>query len=72
MLIYPELSVGANATWTYEDKSADNFCEYTPFKFAFVLLIIWWIFIPILLCCELVLCCGCLFLYALAPKDNPV
>jgi hypothetical protein len=37
--------------------------------FAFVLLLLWWLLLPILFCCELVLCCGA-FLYMLA-KNSP-
>ena len=34
---------GAYKTWEYEDISSENFCEYTPFMFAFVILIIQWV-----------------------------
>ena len=34
---------GAYSTWEYEDKSSENFCEYTPYMFAFVILIIKWV-----------------------------
>jgi hypothetical protein len=34
---------GAYKTWEYDDKSSENFCEYTPFMFAFVILIIKWV-----------------------------
>ena len=31
------------STWEYDDKSSEQFCEYTPFMFAFVHLIIQWV-----------------------------
>merc|ERR1719464_1156351 len=34
-VIFPEY-----ATWEYLDQNSDNYCHYTPFMFAFVLLII--------------------------------
>ena len=34
---------GAYSTWEHDDKSSENFCEYTPFMFAFVILIIQWV-----------------------------
>ena len=34
---------GAYSTWEYDDKSSENFCEYTPYMFAFVILIIKWV-----------------------------
>ena len=34
---------GAYQTWDCEDKSSENFCEYTPFMLAFVILIIKWV-----------------------------
>ena len=34
---------GAYKTWEYEDNSSENFCEYTPYMFAFVILIIKWV-----------------------------
>jgi hypothetical protein len=34
---------GAYQTWEYEDNSSENYCEYTPFMFAFVILIIKWV-----------------------------
>ena len=34
---------GAYKTWEYEDNSSENFCEYTPFMLAFVILIIKWV-----------------------------
>ena len=46
--------------------SDTHYCPYTPYMFAFVLLILNWIFIPIVLCCSCMvmwtlmcaLCCG--------------
>ena len=41
VLIWASVVVfGAYKTWEYEDNSSENFCEYTPFMFAFVILII--------------------------------
>ena len=34
---------GAYSNWEYNDKSPENFCEYTPFMFAFVILILFWV-----------------------------
>ena len=31
--------LGPYSEWSYKDESNDNYCEYTPFMFAFVLLI---------------------------------
>ena len=44
VLIWASVVVfGAYKTWEYEDKSSENFCEYTPYMFAFVILIIKWV-----------------------------
>ena len=44
VLIWASVVVfGAYKTWDYEDKSSENFCEYTPFMLAFVILIIKWV-----------------------------
>merc|ERR1719418_100901 len=47
---------GPYSEWVYEeaDKSNDNYCEYTPFMFAFVTLILEWVFIPVMV---LLVCC---------------
>ena len=31
--------------WTYEDKKSETYCEYTPFVFAMVILIVNWIYL---------------------------
>ena len=41
---------GAYSNWEYNDKSSENFCEYTPFMFAFVILILEWVLGGINLC----------------------
>jgi len=51
---------GAYSTWVYNPQEEGalhnpNFCEYTPFMFAFVLLILSWILWPLMFCC---LCCA--------------
>ena len=47
---------GAYKTWEYEDNSSENFCEYTPFMFAFVILIIQWVVFG----CQIEFCsCSC-------------
>ena len=38
----------------------DNYCAYTPFMFAFVILIFQWVLFPLLICCEcMVICAVC-------------
>ena len=56
--------LGPYSKWTYEDsdRSSDNYCEYTPFMFAFVMLILQWLMIPILV--GLACCLGCAALAA--------
>ena len=46
--------LGSYSTWNYEDNKDANYCEYTPFMFAFVLLIMQWILIPVMV----LLACG--------------
>ena len=59
---------GQYGQWVYKRPEIDNaeldpnFCEYTPFMFAFVVLILQWILLPFLLCCSIMLCC-CAFCY---------
>jgi len=52
--------LGQYSQWEYEEKSSENYCAYTPFMFAFVILILNWICFPFILCC---CCCSlcCLF-----------
>lgn len=58
---------GYYSSWSYVKDAASNllkgedktyYCNYTPFMFAFVLLIILWVLLPFILamCC----CCACL------------
>jgi len=58
---------GPYSEWSYEktDSTKDNYCEYTPFMFAFVMLILQWILIPVfvLLAC----CLACVFASAFPP-----
>ena len=45
LLIWGSVVVfGAYKDWTYDaEKYGDNFCEYTPMMFAFVILILKWV-----------------------------
>ena len=45
LLIWGSVVVfGAYQDWTYDvEKYGDNFCEYTPMMFAFVILILKWV-----------------------------
>ena len=38
---------GPYSEWNYEDKEDPKFCEFTPFMFSFVVLILGWILIPL-------------------------
>lgn len=63
--------LGAYSTWEYVDKESHNYCAYTPYMFAFVLLIIQWCILPFIFCCT---CCFCCFgvLYGLiSSSDEP-
>ena len=53
------LVFGTYGIWTYGTKVNDDmyYCAYTPFMFAFVHLIIWWIVIA--LGCVIAGCCFC-------------
>ena len=35
--------------WTYEDKKSETYCEYTPFVFAMVMVIVNWIYLSLLI-----------------------
>jgi len=59
---------GQYSQWDYVEKTSDHYCAYTPFMFAFVILILQWIFLPFILCCSIMLCC-CAFCYK-AVDDN--
>jgi len=50
---------GVYPRWTYykDDELSPLYCEYTPFMFSFVLLILDWIFLPMIVLCT---CCGIL------------
>ena len=56
--LIPILFSGQYSQWTYADneKSSDYYCEYTPFMFAFVILILDWVLIPL----SAILACTCL------------
>jgi len=70
LLIWGSVVVlGSWSTWTdnYEDYKENpdkyNYCAYTPMKFAFVILVLKWVLIPLLLilvCCLLTCCAACL------------
>ena len=71
MFIYEKISIlfsGQYSQWDYVEKTSDHYCAYTPFMFAFVILILQWIFLPFILCCSIMLCC-CAFCYK-AVDDN--
>jgi hypothetical protein len=36
---------GAYSTWNYEDPTSSGYCGYTPYLFAFVLLILSWVLV---------------------------
>jgi len=51
---------GNYATWVYVQEEGTtvhnpNFCEYSPFMFAFVLLVLCWVLWPLIFCC---ICCA--------------
>ena len=54
---------GAYSRWSYNIKDANNnedefeYCPYTPFMMAFVLLILEWVLKPFMLVCECVMAC---------------
>lgn len=62
VLIWGSVVVFGNyAEWTYMEKEVgtDGYCDYTPMMFAFVLLILKWILMPLtILCACLCACCG--------------
>jgi len=51
---------GPYSEWKYdiENKSDEKYCEYTPFMFAFVVLIIDWVFFPLMVLLACCLFCG--------------
>jgi len=54
---------GNYSTWTYEAPEEGtptnmDYCDYTPFMFAFVLLILDWIILPFFVCCICAALCG--------------
>merc|ERR1712227_374176 len=62
MLIWGSVVVfGAWATWTDDfdtyKPEENNFCEYTPFMTAFVILILKWVLIPVII--VITCCCAC-------------
>ena len=53
---------GNYGDWEYDEtmKGDDNYCGYTPFLFAFVMLILHWLVLPFIICCACMMCCaGC-------------
>ena len=52
--------LGPYSTWSYEDKTADNYCEYNPFMLALGFLITGWIllFVILLVFCYAFIFCG--------------
>ena len=54
------LCLGGYSGWVYEkgNESADGYCAYSPFMFAFVLLIIEWILMPLFICGICCMICG--------------
>merc|ERR1711974_73198 len=78
MLIWGSVVVfGAWANWTDDwekysgDKEAMNFCEYQPMIFAFSILLIKWIMIPVMIaitcCC---VCCGAMCCACFKPVNT--
>ena len=56
ILIYGSVVVfGAWSKWTHDikDKNSKNYCDYTPMMFAFIILIVKWVFYP---CIFVILC----------------
>jgi len=47
----------AYSTWDYKDDTSLTYCHYTPFMFAFVLLIIQAVFFALAAPCIICLCC---------------
>jgi len=78
MLIWGSVVVfGAWATWTDDlekynaDKDGLNYCVYNPMMFAFVILLIKWIMIPLaiaLTCC--CVCCGAMCCACFKPANT--
>jgi len=53
---------GAYPTWSYEVLAVqtEEFCDYTCFMVAFVLLILRWLIMPFAICCGVMkICCKC-------------
>jgi hypothetical protein len=65
---------GAYSSWSYEEKDQDNkdlsYCPYTPFMFAFVILILEWVLKPFLACCECCLACSSCCTFMSPPVDS--
>lgn len=58
VLIYGSIVVFSKyATWDYKNPSSATFCAYTPFMFAFLVLIFEWVFELIFICALLVAIC---------------
>merc|ERR1712029_472975 len=74
MLIWGSVVVfGAYSTWTYDeaDVAMEEYCAYTPYMTAFIILLLKWILVPamIILTCFCACCCACCCA-ACAPKDQ--
>ena len=63
--------LGAYQYVTHTEKESEFYCAPTPFKFAFVFLVLAWTIFPFLLCCGLCICCG-LILYLIFPTEEDV
>ena len=64
---------GNYGEWVYDESKNgdDEYCGYTPFLFAFVMLILYWIAFPIILCCCcMVACAGCAGFLAMVGLDE--
>ena len=64
---------GAYSTWTYDeaDVAKEEYCAYTPYMTAFIILLLKWILVPamIIITCFCACCCACCCA-ACAPKDQ--
>jgi hypothetical protein len=62
VLIWGSVVVFGNyAEWIYEagTEGKDGYCDYTPMMFAFVLLILKWILMPLTIVCACLCACCC-------------
>ncbi len=49
---------GAYSTWDYRDPESEFYCDYTPYMFAFVVLILDWVLFPFMICCIFLVFCA--------------